>query len=56
MQTLPGVCGAPAPITGAIFSHVFIPPTFTLNSVTAGPDGTATSTSVLTESATGGRR
>jgi plastocyanin len=49
MQILLGVCGAPAPTTGGIFSHVFIPPTFTLNSVTAGPDGTATSTTVLTE-------
>jgi plastocyanin len=49
MQILLGVCGAPAPTTGAIFSHVFIPPTFTLNSVTAGPDGTAASTTVLTE-------
>jgi len=49
MQILLGVCGAPAPTTGGVFSHVFIPPTFTLNSVTAGPDGTATSTTVLTE-------
>ena len=31
------------------FSSVFNPPTFTLNSVTAGPDGTAASTTVLTE-------
>lgn len=49
MQILPGVCGAPAPTTGLIFSGIFVPPAFTLNSVTAGPDGTATSTTVLTE-------
>jgi plastocyanin len=49
IQILPGVCGAPAPTTGAIFSNIFVPPAFTLNSVTAGPDGTATSTTVLTE-------
>ena len=49
LQILLGVCGAPAPATGLIFSHVFVPATFTLNSVTAGPDGTATSTTVLTE-------
>jgi plastocyanin len=49
MQILPGVCGAPAPTTGLLFSGIFVPPAFTLNSVTAGPDGTATSTTVLTE-------
>ena len=38
-----------APTTGMTFSSVFNPPTFTLNSVTAGPDGTAASTTVLTE-------
>lgn len=49
VQILPGVCGAPAPTTGLVFSSVFVPPAFTLNSATAGPDGTATSTTVLTE-------
>jgi hypothetical protein len=49
VQILPGVCGAPAPTTGLIFSHIFIPPAFTLSNVTAGPGGTATSTTVLTE-------
>ena len=47
-QILPGVCGAPAPTTGIVFSAIFIPPAFTLNNLTAGPDGTATSTTVLT--------
>jgi plastocyanin len=49
VQILPGVCGAPAPTTGLIYSQLFNPPAFTLNSVTAGPDGTATSTTALTE-------
>jgi plastocyanin len=49
MQILPGVCGAPAPTNGLVFSSIFVPPAFTLNSVTAGPDGTAASTTVLTE-------
>ena len=48
VQILPGVCGAPAPITGLIFSQIFVPPAFTLNNVTAGPNGKATSTTVLT--------
>jgi plastocyanin len=49
VQILLGVCGSPAPTTGALLSTTFDPPTFTLNSVTAGPDGTATSTTNLTE-------
>jgi plastocyanin len=48
VQILPGVCGAPAPTTGLIFSQIFVPPAFTLNNVTAGPNGKATSTTVLT--------
>ena len=48
VQILPGVCGAPAPTTGLIFSQLFAPPAFTLNSVTARPNGKATSTTVLT--------
>jgi plastocyanin len=48
VQVLPGVCGAPAPTTGALFNLLFNPPIFTLNDLTAGPDGTATSTTVLT--------
>jgi plastocyanin len=48
VQILPGVCGAPAPTTGIIFSQIFVPPKFTLHNVTAGPDGTATSTTVIT--------
>jgi plastocyanin len=48
IQILPGVCGAPAPATGIIFSQIFVPPAFTLNNVTAGPDGRATSTTVIT--------
>ena len=48
-QILPGVCGeAPAPATGLIASQVFVPPAYTLNNLTAGPDGTATSTTVIT--------
>ncbi len=43
-----GVCGAPdAQTTGFIFSQIFVPPTFTLNKLTAGPGGTATSTTVI---------
>ena len=49
VQILLGVCGAPAPTTGILFSSIFVPPTFTLNSVTAGPDGRGTSTTILTE-------
>ena len=49
-QILLGVCGAaPAPTTGFIPSQLFVPPAYTLNNLTAGPDGTATSTTVLTE-------
>jgi plastocyanin len=48
VQILPGVCGAPAPMTGALFSQIFVPPAYTLNNLTAGPDGTATSTTVIT--------
>ena len=48
VQILLGVCGAPAPTTGAYFSKIFVPPTFTLNHLTAGPDGTATSTTAIT--------
>ena len=48
-QILPGVCGeAPAPATGIIASQIFAPPAYTLNNLTAGPDGTATSTTVIT--------
>jgi plastocyanin len=49
VQILPGVCGAPAPTTGIFFSQIFVPPAYTLDNVTAGPDGTATSTTVITE-------
>ena len=48
VQILLGVCGAPAPTTGFLFSSIFVPPTFTLNTVTAGPDGRGTSTTILT--------
>ena len=48
-QILLGVCGAPAPATGIELSQVFVPPTFTLDNLTAGPDGTATSTTVITQ-------
>jgi plastocyanin len=48
-QILLGVCGASAPTTGALPSLLFVPPAYTLDSLTAGPDGTATSTTVLTE-------
>lgn len=49
VQILPGLCGAPAPTTGIFFSTIFIPPAYTLDNVPAGPDGTATSTTVITE-------
>ena len=49
VQVLPGVCGAPAATTGLQFSQLFKPPAFTLNHVTAGPGGTATSTTVITQ-------
>ncbi|MFL5655873.1 MAG: hypothetical protein ACJ8CB_17055 [Ktedonobacteraceae bacterium] len=42
VQILLGVCGAPAPTT-SLFQ------TFTLNNVTAGPDGSGTSTTILTQ-------
>ncbi|HEX6555615.1 MAG TPA: hypothetical protein VF026_22830 [Ktedonobacteraceae bacterium] len=42
VQILLGVCGAPAP-TSSLFS------TFTLNTVTGGPDGRGTSTTILTQ-------
>src|SRR5205085_8832739 len=42
VQILLGVCGAPAPTTGFF-------PTFTLNNVTAGRDGSGTSTTILTQ-------
>jgi plastocyanin len=49
-QILLGICGAaPAPGTGVLASQIFVPPAYTLNDLTAGPDGTATSTTVLTE-------
>jgi plastocyanin len=48
VQILPGVCGDPAPETGIIFSQLFAPAAFTLNNVTAGPDGKAASTTVVT--------
>jgi plastocyanin len=48
VQILPGACGALAPETGFLISALFNPPAFTLNNVTAGPDGTATSTTVIT--------
>src|SRR5947209_7232673 len=49
VQILLGVCGAPAPTTGFFFNSIFVPPTFTLNTVTAGPDGSGTSTTILTQ-------
>lgn len=49
MQILLGVCGAPAPTTGLLFTSIFVPPTFSLNTLTAGPDGRGTSTTILTE-------
>jgi plastocyanin len=48
VQILPGVCGAPAAATGLFFSQLFVPPAFTLNSVTAGRNGKAASTTVVT--------
>jgi plastocyanin len=49
VQILPGVYGAPpAPTAGVIASQIFVPPAYTLNNLTAGPDGTATSTTVIT--------
>jgi len=49
VQILPGICGTPAPTAGILFSQIFVPPAYTLNNLTAGPDGTATSTTVITE-------
>ena len=49
VQILLGVCGAAAATTGLVFSQVFVPPTFTLNNITAGPDGSAAGTTVLTQ-------
>ena len=48
VQILPGVCGAPAATTGLLFNQLFAPPAFTLNHVTARPNGKARSTTVLT--------
>jgi plastocyanin len=48
VQILLGVCGTPAPTTGIIASQIFVPPAYTLTSLTAGPGGTATSTTVIT--------
>ena len=48
IQILPGVCGAPAATTGLLFNQLFAPPAFTLNHVTARPNGKARSTTVLT--------
>jgi plastocyanin len=48
VQILPGVCGAPAATTGLIFNQLFAPPAFTLNNLTARPNGKARSTTVLT--------
>jgi plastocyanin len=43
-----GVCGAPDPqMTGIVFSQIFVPTAFTLHKLTAGPGGTATSTTVI---------
>jgi plastocyanin len=47
VQILLGVCGAPAPTSGLIFSQIFNPPTFVLASITARADGSGTSTTVL---------
>ena len=48
IQILPGVCGAPAATTGLLFNQLFAPPAFTLNNLTARPNGKARSTTVLT--------
>jgi plastocyanin len=48
VQILPGVCGAPAATTGLLFNQLFAPPAFTLNNLTARPNGKARSTTVLT--------
>jgi plastocyanin len=48
VQILPGACGSPAPTSGIILSQIFNPPEFTLNNVTAGPDGRGSISTVLT--------
>ena len=48
-QILLGVCGAPAPATGIQLNRNSPFTTYTLNSLTAGPDGIATSTTVITQ-------
>jgi len=47
VQILLGVCRAPALTTGIVFRQIFVPPAFTLHKLTAGPGGTATSTTVI---------
>jgi plastocyanin len=54
VQLLLGVCGAPAPATGIQLNRVFPFTTLTLNNLNAGPDGTATSTTVITQPPVGG--
>jgi plastocyanin len=49
VQILLGVCGAPAPATGIWLNRIFAFTTLTLNSLTAGPGGTATSTTVISQ-------
>ncbi len=49
VQILLGVCGAITPTTGLIFRAIFTPPTFTLNNITAGADGRAAGTTVLSQ-------
>jgi plastocyanin len=48
-QLLLGVCGAPAPTSGFLFTIIFNPPIFALNPITAGPDGRGTSTTILSQ-------
>ena len=49
VQILLGVCGAAAPTTGLLFSVIFNPATFTLNNLTAGPDGRAAGTAIISQ-------
>src|SRR2546429_7000729 len=49
VQILLGVCGAVAPTTGLLFSVIFNPATFTLNNLTAGPDGRAAGTAIISQ-------
>lgn len=49
VQILPGTCGAPAPTTGLLLNAIFNPVTFTLTSITAGADGRAAATTLLTQ-------